>query len=325
MKFKTYILVILSIILILLSGCTKEVKEYNKPAFYWYSKIVEVIAQGDLEQADSYYSSLQGEHIGSPLLPEATMILALAHMDYKEYLLSEHFLDEYIKRYATANEKEEAEFLKVRAKYMALVNPRRDQALIGEALKSGEKFKYNYPNSMYEENIDTMLTRLYLAQAVLNKTIVDLYERLDKPKSAAYYRTVHDNSWVPWDDVNRADTPWYRAWFEGDGTSSWYAFMIPDTKSVVSRNSISEKNTEVKTEKVDTKTDEIIQTDDAEQEVVKEIQEKENNSSWYDFMIPTWGDDSEEDEEEIEEIQEKVDNSSWYDFMMPKWGDNETK
>jgi len=311
MKFKTYILVILSLLLIFFSGCTKEVKEYNKPAFYWYSKIVEVISQGDLEQADSYYSSLQGEHIGSPLLPEATMILALAHMNYEEYLLSEHFLNEYIKRYATANEKEEAEFLKVRAKYMALSNPRRDQALIDEALKSGEKFKYNYPNSMYEENIDTMLTRLYLAQAVLNKTIVDLYERLDKPKSAIYYKNVQDNSWVKWGDVNRADTPWYRAWFEGDGTSSWYAFMIPDTKSVVSRNSISE---EVNLEN--------LNESKRDTEVKKN---KEDSSSWYDFMIPDWGSDSEKDEEETEEIQEEVDNSSWYDFMIPKWGDDETK
>ena len=33
----------------------------------------------------------------------------------------------------------------------------------------------------------------------------------------------------------------YRAWFEGDGTESWYAFMIPDTQSVVSRNTLQEE------------------------------------------------------------------------------------
>ena len=49
-------------------------------------------------------------------------------MHYEEYLLTEHFLDEYVKRYANENEKEYSEFLSIKAKYMALPNPRRDQA-----------------------------------------------------------------------------------------------------------------------------------------------------------------------------------------------------
>lgn len=240
MKLKSY-LIASSLLFVLFTGCSKEVDEYNKPPLYWYSKIVGHISKGDLEKADNYYSSLQSEHIGSPLLPEATMILAIAHMHNEEYLLGEHFLDEYIKRYATPNEKEEAEFLKIKAKYMALPNPRRDQALIDEAIKDGEQFKLNYSNSMYLEVINTMLTRLYLAQAALNESIADLYDRLDKPKSAKYYKNINPQPWIVWDEINRANTPWYRAWFEGDGTSSWYEFMIPDTKSVVSRNSISEE------------------------------------------------------------------------------------
>lgn len=244
MKFKTSLLTSLLATVMILTSCSKDIDEYNKPAMYWYSKIVEQISNGDLERADGYYSSLQGEHIGSPLLPEATMILAIAHMYYEEYLLSEHFLDEYIKRYATANEKEEAEFLKIRAKYMALPNPRRDQALIEEGIKSGEKFKYNYPDSMYTEVVNTMLTRLYLAQAVLNETIASLYDRIDKPKGAQYYRTVQPQPWIVWEDIDRANTAWYREWFEGDGTSSWYEFMIPDTQSVVSRNSVQNDDKE---------------------------------------------------------------------------------
>jgi len=159
MKFKNSFLLTTVAAILFFSGCSKELEEYNKPAVYWYGKIVKHISRGDLEKADNYYSSLQGEHIGSPLLPEATMILAIAHMHYEEYLLSEHFLNEYIKRYATANEKEEAEFLKIKAKYMALPNPRRDQALIEEAIKEAQKFKYNYPNSMYFNVVDTMQTQ----------------------------------------------------------------------------------------------------------------------------------------------------------------------
>lgn len=287
----------------LFTGCSKDVEEYNKPAAYWYSKIVEQVSQGDLEKADSYYSSLQSEHISSPLLPEATMILAIAHMHFEEYILSEHFLDEYIKRYATANEKEEAEFLKIKAKYMALPNPRRDQALIDEALQESIKFKNNYPNSMYVELINTMMTRLYLAQAVLNETIIDLYDRLDKHKSADYYRSLKKEDWIVWEDIDRANASWYRAWFEGDGTSSWYEFMIPDTQSVVSRNSISEEDEEVQKPAVEEK--------------VEEKAKEPDNSSWYDFLNP-FADDKEEEKPEPKE-KEKVDSddSSWYDFLNP--------
>ena len=271
MKLKNYTLIALASLVLLFSGCSKNIEEYNKPAMYWYTKIVEQVSNGDLESADNYYSSLQGEHIGSPLLPEATMMLSIAHMQQEEYLLSEHFLDEYIKRYATPNEKEDAEFLKIKAKYKALPNPRRDQVLIEEAIAQGELFKQTYPDSMYYEVVNTMLTRLYLAQFVLNEEISDLYDRLDKPKSAAYYRGVNPQEWIILDDIDRASAPWYRSWFEGDGTSSWYDFMIPDTKSVVSRNSISEEETPV---------------EKAEPKIEAVEPKKEDNSSWYDMFNP---------------------------------------
>ena len=240
MTMKTKIIFFFSAALILLSGCSKDLEEYNKPAVYWYGKIVESISEGSVDKADSYYSSLQSEHMGSPLLPEATMILAIAHMHFEEYLLAEHFLTEYVKRYANENEKEFAEFAKIKAKYMALPNPRRDQALINEAIVEAEKFKRNYPHSMYYPVVDTMATNLYMAEAALNETIAELYERIDKPKSAAYYRAIKPQPWIKWDEIDRANSAWYRVWFEGDGTSSWYEFLIPDTQSVVSRNSVSE-------------------------------------------------------------------------------------
>jgi outer membrane protein assembly factor BamD len=183
--YKTLLLTLFSS-LIFFSGCSKDLEEYNKPALYWYGKIVESVSDGNLDKADNYYSSLQGEHISSPLLPEATMILAVAHMHYEEYLLSEHFLNEYIKRYANENEREFAEFLKIKAKYMALPNPRRDQMLINEAIVEANIFKTNYAFSSYYSIVDTMATNLYMAEAALNESIASLYDRVDKPKGAAY-------------------------------------------------------------------------------------------------------------------------------------------
>jgi len=238
MKYSVKI-VLLSLFLILsFVSCSKDIDEYNKPAIYWYDKLVQSVADGNLDKADDYYSSLQGEHIGSPLLPEATMILAISHMYNEEYLLTEHFLNEYVKRYANENEREFAEFLKIKAKYMALPNPRRDQVLIKDTIHAAELFKQNYPRSEYYALVDSMLTNLYISRASLNETIALLYDRIDKPKSAAYYRAIKPEPWIKWDEIEKSNTPWYREWFEGDGTASWYGFLLPDTRSVVSRNSV---------------------------------------------------------------------------------------
>jgi len=242
MKFSVKSILFGLVLVLFTTSCSKEVEEYNMPAIYWYSKIIHSLSNGEISKADDYYSSLQGEHIGSPLLPEATMILAISHMHNEEYLLSEHFLNEYIKRYANTNEKEFAEFLKIKAKYMALPHPRRDQVLIDDTIEEAKNFKLNYPHSIYYSLVDTMLTNLYLAKAALNETIALLYDRLDKPKSAQYYREKEKEPWIKWDEVERAETPWYREWFEGDGTSSWYEFLIPETRSVVSRNSVVDDN-----------------------------------------------------------------------------------
>jgi len=218
-------------------GCSKDVEEYNKPAAYWYKRMIEAVSDGNLDKADNYYSSLQSEHIGSPLLPEATMIMAQSHLQYEEYLLAEHFLNEYIKRYATPGELEYSEYLKIKAKYMALPNPRRDQGLINEAIAAGNKFKVKYPHSIYYPIVDTMVTRLVLARASLNESIAELYERLDKPMGAEHYHNVRKENWIDWEDINKANVAWYKEIFEGDGTASWYGFILPDTQSVVSRNS----------------------------------------------------------------------------------------
>ena len=221
--------------LLMLLGCSRDLEEYNKPALYWYQKMITHIADNSLEKADDYYSSLQSEHIGSPLLPEATLMMAHAHMIEEEYLLTEHFLNEYIRRYATPPQREYAEYLKVKAKYLSLPRPRRDQGMVHEAIKAGESFKQTYPYSSYTPQIETMLTRLYLSAASLNETIASLYERLDKPKASAYYRSLKPVEWVQWSEVEPANGEWFRRVFEGDGEPSWYAFLIPDTRSVVSR------------------------------------------------------------------------------------------
>lgn len=229
------------VLLVLFTGCGKDIEEYNKPAEYWYEKMVKAVGDANLEKADSYFSSLQSEHISSPFLAEATMIMAQAHMAQEEYLLAEHFLNEYIRRYATPEGREYAEFLKIKAKFLALPNPGRDQGLIDDTLKGVESFKTSYPYSTYLPLINTMETQLQLARGDLNEKIAQLYDRLGKPKGATYYRSIAPVTWVNPAEIVNADIPWYRAMFEGDGSSSWYDFMIPQTRSVISMDNNESK------------------------------------------------------------------------------------
>lgn len=261
--------------LVFLSGCgSKELEEYNKPAEYWYEKMVNAVSNGNLEKADSAFSSLQSEHISSPLLSEATMIMAQAHMAHEEYLLSEHFLDEYIRRYATPEGREYAEFLKIKAKFLALPNPGRDQGLIDDTLRGVDTFKGNYPNSTYMPLVHSMETQLQLARGVLNEQIAQLYERLNKPKGAVAYRAIAPVTWIDSKDIVHAEVPWYREMFEGDGSSSWYDFMIPQTRSVISMD--------------DNESAEIQKPLSANETVSTETPKKEDDSSWYDFLIPNF-------------------------------------
>ena len=120
---------------------------------------------------------------------------------------------------------------------MALPNPRRDQTLIHVALQEGEAYKRKYPHSNYILEVDTMLVKLYLARANLNKTISLLYGRLDKPVAENFYATKQAEEWINWEEITPPNSPWYREIYEGDGTSSWYAYLLPDSKSIISKDS----------------------------------------------------------------------------------------
>ncbi len=237
----TNLLLIVGLIFVF-SGCgNKEVEVYNKPALYWYQHMITDIANANIDRADNDYSSLEGEHIGSPLLATATLILAIAHFNNKDYLLSTHFLNEYINRYANPNEKLFCEYLKIKEAYLALPRPRRNQASLNKTIKLAKLFKLRYPNSQYFPIVDTMLTRMLISRAIFNKDISLLYKRINKPLSAKFYISLIPQKWIDWNKVIPSDIPWYREWFVGNGKSSWYGFMLPHTINVVARHSVQIK------------------------------------------------------------------------------------
>jgi len=156
--------------------------------------------------------------------------------------------------------------------------------------------------------VNTMETQLQLAKGTLNNQIAELYTRLGKPKGAAYYENIAPVTWINPADVVPATIPWYREMFEGDGTSSWYGFMIPKTRSVVSMEDnesvVLDSNKSMETES----------TMDQNQTLPTVTPE----SSWYDFILPQSSASKPVKNEEV--VQPKSEQKgSWYDSLLPSF------
>jgi len=187
----------------LFAGCANkdEVTEFNKPALYWYKQIGSSVSNGNLDKADSYYISLKSEHMRSPLMPTAIMMLAHAHMNEEEYLLANYYLDEYNKRYAEDGSREYTEFMKLKASFLGVKDVYKDQKLIMDSINNANKYILRYPGSAYAPLVNTILIRLHMSQYLLNENIAALYERTGKPDAAKIYRDKNSDSVVKMADI----------------------------------------------------------------------------------------------------------------------------
>ena len=129
-KFSKFLAVVA--LLGLFSGCAEKYTElYNLTPDEWYAQVIADIKDGDLESADKHYVSMASEHVASPLLEQILLILAQAHANDEEYLMANHYLDEYIKRYGDNGPKTEfAQYLKIKANFDSFTQPNRNQKLM---------------------------------------------------------------------------------------------------------------------------------------------------------------------------------------------------
>ena len=198
-----------------MSGCASKDKEvFNMPATYWYEEIAKQIKSQDLEKADSFYTSLASEHIESPLLPDAMMMLANAHMQDEEYVLANFYLDEYLKRYGSKANADHVRFMKIKANYEAFPNPNRNQQLLIDTINQTKDFLARYPDSKFRPLAETILLRLELGEYFLDSNIKDLYSRVDKPEAAKAYDEKLKKSSLGEAKIVEPKIPWYRSWFE---------------------------------------------------------------------------------------------------------------
>jgi outer membrane protein assembly factor BamD len=214
-SFKLKNLLLIACAAFVFTACSsKNEEEYNKPAIYWYNKMLKQIASNDLDLADDTYTSLESEHRNTPFVPTAMLILVNAHIDEEEYALANFYLDEYIKRFGLSKDIDYARYLKIKANFLGFKYQFRDQQLIEDTLNQIEDFKVKYKNSPYMPLVDTINSRLFMAKASMDKEIADLYIRRDKEAAAAFYEQKVQNSWVAPQEIEPVKVPWYRAIFE---------------------------------------------------------------------------------------------------------------
>jgi len=193
---------------------TSTIQEYNKPAIYWYNKMIKHIASYDLDEADDTFTSLESEHRNSPLLPSAMMIIASAHMEEEEYQMANYYFDEYLKRFSLKKDSDYIRYLKIKSNFLAFSRQFREQKLLDETLQQTEEFIRSYPRSEYIHLVQTMKSRLMMAQALFNKEIAELYGRIDKPDAKKFYENKASNKWKNYDKIEKPEIPWYKSIFE---------------------------------------------------------------------------------------------------------------
>jgi outer membrane protein assembly factor BamD len=212
----TRVFVLAFVCILALSGCVDKNAQiqYNQSAEYWYEEIIKAVIIDDLDKADEFYVSLSSEHAASPLLGEALLVLAQAHMNGEEYAQAGKFLDEYIKRFGGSAKNEYIRYMKIAVNYVSFSRPNRNQQLILDTISNTRKFLDEYPNSQYAPIVETMLVHMELGWHLIDKNIASLYEKLNKSDAAEFYDNKADEVYLREGEIIEPTIPWYRKWFE---------------------------------------------------------------------------------------------------------------
>ncbi len=193
-----YFMITIAAILFFVGCSSKRESEqvYNKPGSYWYKQILKSTAMGNLDKADDAYTSLASEHVASPYLKEALMILFNAHLEEEEYLMANFYLDSYTKKFATRKNIEYLKYLKIKSRFKEFKHPKRNQKLLIDTISEAKEYLQKFPNSIYNPMVETILTKLYLTELILNRDIASLYKRLGRENAAKIYIQKVNDSWL---------------------------------------------------------------------------------------------------------------------------------
>lgn len=198
------------IFIVFFSACSKHVnEEFNKPASFWYERLIIAISEGNLELADSYYNSLSSEHSASPLLGEALLMLIKAHIDDKEHLLASFFVNEYKTRFSSVNNVDYIALLGIETNFYAFSNYSKDQGFIDDNISDINHFIILNQNNKYMPYINHILTSFKLSKLEMNNEIIRIYNIKDKEKAQEKYEEYNNELGVQDIEFTPSHIPWY--------------------------------------------------------------------------------------------------------------------
>lgn len=188
LRIRMRVVLLSAVVLALFFGCAKKTKEsiYNR-AIFWYQGILREILFLNLETADNYYSSLQSEHINSPLVPDAMLALGQAHLKKKEFVLAEYYFDEYIKRFGNQDNIDYLKSMKLQSRYYAFKNHSKDQEFMSNTIGMLNDFVDKYPNSRFLNQVEYMQVKFILGQNELNRAIANVYRKRHQKEGVKRY------------------------------------------------------------------------------------------------------------------------------------------
>jgi len=207
------LLALVSLVFVACSNKQKE-QEYNKPALYWYNKMLKEISIGYIEEADDTFTSLESEHKNSPLVSTSLLILANAHIVVEEYELANYYIDEYNKRFGLSKNIDYVRYMKIKANFLSIGYQYREQKLFSDTILEIEQFIKKFPNSPYIHLVRDINSRLHMGKASFDKEISELYGRIDKDKASKLYLEKSKKDWNNPEEIESIKVPWYRSIFE---------------------------------------------------------------------------------------------------------------
>jgi len=193
----------------LIIGCsTKHPEISNQTALTWHRMIFNDITKSNLDDADDDFTSLEVEHPESNFIPIDMLQLSIAHAKTQEFELATFYMNQFKKRYASFEDKEWADYMIAKYKFLSLTAPYTNQQAIDDAIKYVNSTLVTYPNSIYNYELNTIKAKLEITKKLFRENISNLYKRLDKPKAAKIYQTdINKSSVIP------PHIPWYKRLF----------------------------------------------------------------------------------------------------------------
>jgi len=177
---------------IMLYGCTPTTdlkpSDVNMTESGYLKSIKLSIAAEDLESADKKYLSFRGKYIESKLIADAIFLLSAAHIENQEYLLARFYADAYISEYPDGKRLDNAWFLRVKSTFERFKNSNSDDEPEKSFARESQEFLNSFSHSKYRKDIKELQKEFYTIRKKRYEKIAELYERIDKPKAAEFYR-----------------------------------------------------------------------------------------------------------------------------------------